>query len=133
MIAMIVVQFGFAMIPALPVLRDRLRVDLGDHQRDVGLHPEGGGVVHHHRADAHAAAANSLMRDAPAENRAMSIPLNESFERSSTGRPSPANFNRLPTDRSGRKKTQIPDRELPPARICGKTHPPRRSRRRRPR
>jgi hypothetical protein len=49
---------------------------------------------------AHASAANSLLREAPAENSAMSIPLNESFDSSSHGISSPLNLSFLPTDRS---------------------------------
>ena len=43
-IAAIVVQFGLAMMP-LRASRDRVGVDLGDDQRDVGVHPERRGVV----------------------------------------------------------------------------------------
>ena len=45
---MIVVQFGLAMMPARAVLRG-LRVDFRHHQRHVRIHPEGGGIVDHHR------------------------------------------------------------------------------------
>src|SRR5262249_33823727 len=33
-----------------PMVADASRIDLWDHQRDVWIHPESGGIVDHHRA-----------------------------------------------------------------------------------
>ena len=71
--------------------------------------------------EAHAAAANSLLREAPAENRAMSIPLKASFESSSTGNSCPANFSFFPTDRSDARRRRFPIGNFRSARICRKT------------
>ena len=73
--------------------------------------------------EAHAAAANSLLREAPAENRAMSIPLKASFESSSTGNSCPANFSFLPTDRSDARSRRFLIGNFRSARICRKTSP----------
>jgi hypothetical protein len=73
--------------------------------------------------EAHAAAANSLLREAPAENRAMSIPLKASFESSSTGNSCPANFSFLPTDRSDARSRRFWIGNFRSARICRKTSP----------
>jgi hypothetical protein len=48
-IAAIVVQFGFAMMP-FGRLRRGLGVDLAHHERNLGIHPPGGGVVDDDRA-----------------------------------------------------------------------------------
>ena len=48
-IAAIVVQFGLAMMP-LRASRDRVRVDLADDERNLGVHAPGAGVVDHGRA-----------------------------------------------------------------------------------
>ena len=61
--AVIAEQFGTAMMPLWS--RMRPRVDLGDHQRHVRVHPEGRGVVDHDGAGLHRD-RRELPRDAAA-------------------------------------------------------------------
>ena len=61
--AVIAAQFGLAMMPLWS--RMRLRVDLGDHQRHVRIHPEGRGIVDHDGAGLHRD-RRELARDAAA-------------------------------------------------------------------
>ena len=59
-----------------------------------------------------AAAANSLERDAPALNRAMSMPLKASCVSSSTGMDLPRNIIFFPTDRSEASSFNVPTGKL---------------------
>ena len=67
------------MIPLFQAMS--LRVDLGDDQGDVGVHPEGARVVDHDRAAA-AAAIGLHSRETPAGvlDRTISTPSNASSE-----------------------------------------------------
>src|SRR5512140_1454123 len=123
MIEMIVVQFGFAMIPRClywPIASGLISGTTSGMSVSIRNAEELSTTT---APEAHAAAANSLLREAPAENRAMSISLNESFERSSTGSSSPANFNRLPTARSDARRRRFLIGNFRSARICRKTSP----------
>src|SRR4030042_2136325 len=123
MIAMIVVQFGFATIPrclncaiACGLISGTTSGMSGSIRNAEELSPTTA-------PEARAAAAPSLRREPPAENRAMSIPLKASFESSSTGNSCPANFSFFPTDRSDARRRRFPIGNFRSARICRKTSP----------
>src|SRR5512135_462156 len=123
MIAMIVVQFGFATIPRClywPIASGLISGTTSGMSGSIRNAEELSTTT---APEAHAAGANSLLREAPAENRAMSIPLKASFERSSTGNSSPANFNFLPTDRSDARRRRFRIGNFRSARIFRNTPP----------
>ncbi len=68
-------QLGLAMMPRVRVLRDGVRVHLADHQRDIVLVAEFGGVVDHHGTGRAARGACSRLTEPPAEKKAMSTPV----------------------------------------------------------
>src|SRR5512141_827586 len=123
MIEMIVVQFGFATIPRRlywPIASGLISGTTSGMSGSIRNAEELSTTT---APEAHAAGANSLLRDAPAENRAMSIPLKASFESSSTGNSCPSNFSFLPTDRSDARSRRFWIGNFRSARIFRKTSP----------
>jgi len=123
MIEMIVVQLGFATMPRFLYCAIASGLISGTTSGTSGSIRNADELSTTTAPDSHAAPANSLLREAPAENRAMSIPLNASFDSNSTGNSSPANFRRLPTERSDARRRMFFTGNFRSSRICRKTSP----------
>src|SRR5512134_4155698 len=123
MIATIVGQFGLAMIPRFLYWAMSCGLISGTTRGMSGSIRNAEELSTTTAPDSHAAGANSLLREAPAENRAMSIPLKALFWSSSTGICSPRNASLLPTERSDASRRMFFTGNFRSARICNITSP----------
>ncbi len=106
-----VVQFGQARIPRW--VFTVCGVDLGHHQRHRRVHPEGAGLVDHHRARLHDHRRVLLDCAEPAEQKAISTPLKADGSMALTGMASPRKVTVLPTERARRERAQLAHGKLP--------------------